>query len=89
MRVLSTDELERLVRCSFPQKRQFSACAELLASRKAVFASVHGGTDPFLERQFDDWLDGAVPHVAPYQLLNRLCRVGALQPGDYAITHPH
>ncbi|HSD52921.1 MAG TPA: hypothetical protein VLC47_02085 [Burkholderiales bacterium] len=90
MFVLDAAELERMVRMTFPQKRRFSAEAELaFAARRPVFASVHGGCDPFLERQFEDWLDGAAPFVAPYQLLNRLCREGVLKPGDYAVRQRH
>jgi hypothetical protein len=47
---------------------------------------VHGGPDPFLDRHFDAWLDGATMFVPVYQLLNRLCRAGALAPGSYAVT---
>ncbi len=47
---------------------------------------VHGGADPFLDRQFDAWLEGKPTYVALHQLLNRLCRQGALLPGEYAVT---
>ena len=87
MQVIEARELERLVRDAFPQKARFSAAAELgleVTSRPAV-AFVHGGCDPFLDRQFEAWLSGSAGFVAVYQLLNRLCRVGALAPGDYAV----
>jgi len=48
---------------------------------------VHGGPDPFLDRQVDAWLEGAPTYVQLYPLLNRLCRDGALAPGEYAITN--
>jgi hypothetical protein len=86
--LLDATELERLVRENFPQKLGFSADAELglgSASRPPV-AFVHGGCDPFLERQFEAWLSGTAGFVAVHQLLNRLCRAGALAPGDYAVT---
>jgi hypothetical protein len=44
-----------------------------------------GGPDPFLDRGFDAWLEGASKHIALYALLNRLRRAGALAPGNYAI----
>jgi hypothetical protein len=86
--VIESRELERLVRETFPQKARFSAEAELgfgPHARPAV-AFVHGGCDPFLDRQFEAWLRGTTAYVAVYQLLNRLCRAGALAPGDYAVT---
>ena len=60
MEVLATFELERLVRESFPAKRSFSAEAELGTGtqRLPVVTFVHGGPDPFLDRQFDAWLEG-------------------------------
>lgn len=88
MRVIEPCELERLVRATFPQKSRFSVEADLglhLRARPAV-AFVHGGGDPFLDRQLDDWLDGSALFVSVYPLLNRLCRAGALSPGDYAVT---
>lgn len=89
MNVLGTFELERLVRESFPAKRSFSAEAELGAGtqRLPVVTFVHGGPDPFLDRQFDAWLEGKPTYVALHQLLNGLCRHGALRPGEYAVTH--
>ena len=88
MKVIGTRELEHLVREAFPAKRQFSAEADLglHASRAPVVTFVHGGPDPFLDRQFDAWLDGSPTFVPLYQLLNRLCRAGALAPGDYAVS---
>jgi hypothetical protein len=87
VQVIETGELERLVRETFPQKRRFSADSELgIDVRRATVAFVHGGCDPFLDREFEDWLDGTVAFVAPYQLLNRLCREGVLTPGHYAVT---
>jgi hypothetical protein len=81
-------ELERLVRETFPAKRVFSAESELgqHVSRAPVISFVHGGLDPFLDRQFDAWLDGSPIFVPLYQLLNRLCRAGALAPGTYAVS---
>ncbi len=91
MFVIETEELERMVRTTFPQKQRFSADGELgfSARSRPLCAYVHGGCDPFLERQFEDWLEGAAPFVAPYQLLNRLCREGLLKPGDYAVRQRH
>lgn len=90
MNVIKADELERLVRETFPEKRSFSADSELglARSRTPVVTFVHGGPDPFLDRQFDDWLGGALLFVPLYQVLNRLCRAGVLAPGNYAITRP-
>jgi len=90
MKVIEARELERLVRETFPAKRLFSAASELgLKAGRSVVTFVHGGPDPFLDRQFDAWLAGSPTFVAVYQLLNRLCRAGALAPGDYAITARH
>lgn len=88
MRILGTFELERLVREAFPAKQSFSAEAELCsaAKRLPVVTFVHGGADPFLDRQFDAWLEGKPTYVALHQVLNRLCRLGALLPGEYAVT---
>lgn len=87
MIVIEPRELERLVRETFPQKARFSAEAELGlgAHARPAVAFVHGGCDPFLDRQFEAWLYGAATFVAVHQLLNRLCRAGALTPGDYAV----
>ena len=90
MRVIGTRELEQLVRETFPAKQLFSAESDLgLNGRAPIVTFVHGGPDPFLDRQFDAWLEGSPTFVPLYQLLNRLCRAGALAPGDYAITRPH
>ena len=91
MKVIEARELERLVRATFPAKQLFSAVRELglSARRPPIVAFVHGGADPFLDRQFDAWLDGSPTFVPLYQLLNRLCRAGALSPGDYAVTQQH
>jgi hypothetical protein len=85
--VIEARELEHLVRETFPQKRLFSAERErgIKPSSRPAITFVHGGCDPLLDRQFEDWLDGSAAFVAMYQLLNRLCRAGALKPGDYAI----
>lgn len=88
MNLIQSDELEQLVRSTFPSKEHFSVETELgLSARRAPpIAFVHGGTDPFLDRQFDDWVAGEARFVPIYQLLNRLCRAGALSPGTYAVT---
>lgn len=87
MRIIEAHELERLVRETFPTRRLFSAAAELgLQAGRAAVAFVHGGPDPFIDRGFDAWLGGASRYIAVYPLLNRLCRAGALAPGDYAVT---
>jgi hypothetical protein len=90
MQILGTNELERLVRETFPAKPQFSAEAELGVDphRRPIVTFVHGGADPFLDRQFEDWLTGAPVFVAAHQVLNQLCRAGALAPGQYALTRP-
>jgi hypothetical protein len=87
MRVLEANELERLVRDTFPAKRRFSVGSDLglTPSRLPAVAFVHGGPDPYLDRELDDWLEGAPRFVGLYPLLNRLCRAGVLPPGDYAI----
>jgi len=91
MQILPANELERLVRQTFPEKPGFSAEAELGIGprRQPIVTFVHGGADPFLDRPFEDWLRGAPVFVAAHQLLNRLCRAGALAPGEYAITRSH
>jgi hypothetical protein len=88
VKVIGTGELEDLVRENFPAKGGFSAAAEfgVQTSRLPVVTFVHGGPDPFLDRQFDDWLSGSTPFVPLYQVLNRLCRAGALPPGEVAVT---
>jgi hypothetical protein len=47
---------------------------------------VHGGPDPYLDRPLEAWLEGGAGFVSLYPLLNRLCRAGALVPGEYALT---
>jgi hypothetical protein len=88
MKVIGVSELEGLVRNTFPGKHLFSAAAELgpQTRRAPVVSFVHGGPDPFLDRHFDAWLEGSPMFVPIYQLLNRLCRAGALAPGNYAVT---
>src|SRR5215470_12584680 len=88
MTFIEAHELERLVRETFPQRARFSAEAEagVGAGARPAVALVHGGCDPFLDRQFEAWLQGTVSFVTVYHLLNRLCRAGALAPGDYAVT---
>jgi hypothetical protein len=87
MKILQTLELERLVRETFPQKAVFSAVAELDGKISwPIVAHVHGGPDPFLDRHFDAWLAGARRYVSAYQVMNRLCRAGALAPGEYGLT---
>lgn len=87
MQVIGTSELEHLVRDTFPGKCHFSAEAELGVNlhRRAVVTFVHGGPDPFLDRPFERWLRGAPVFVSAQQLLNRLCRAGALAPGHYSL----
>ena len=91
MKVLEALELEQLVRKTFPGKGLFSAISDLglRPGRPPVVAFVHGGPDPFLDSHFDAWLEGSPIFVTPYQLLNRLCRAGAIAPGDYAVTKQH
>lgn len=87
MKVIDALDVERLVQAVFPAKGAFSAAADLgVTARRPVMAFVHGGPDPFLDRQFDAWLQGSPTFVSAYQLLNRLCRAGALAPGEYALT---
>lgn len=88
MKSIRSDELEVLVRKRFPAKARFSVTADLglTPSRMPAVARVHGGPDPFLDRQLDAWLNGASAFAQLYALLNRLCRDGALEPGEYAIT---
>src|SRR5262249_2659264 len=91
MQILPTNELERLVRQTFPEKPAFSAGAAVGLGPPPwpIVTFVPGGADPCLDRPFEDWLRGAPVFVAAHQLLNRLCRAGALAPGEYAITRPH
>ncbi len=87
MKIIDGLHIERLVREVFPEKRAFSAAADLgVSARRPVMAFVHGGPDPFLDQQFAAWLEGSPTFVSAYQLLNQLCRAGALPPGDYAVT---
>ncbi len=90
MKIIEGHELERLVRETFPARRLFSAASELgLRAGRSVVTFVHGGPAPFLDRGFDAWLAGASKHIALYALLNRLCRAGALAPGNYAVRARH
>ena len=88
MHVIDTPELERLVRTNFPAKEGFSAESDLGLDRAHLpaIAFVHGGPDPYLDRSLDAWLTGGSVFASLYPLLNRLCRVGALVPGEYAVT---
>ena len=87
MKIIESHDLEHLVRETFPARRLFSVASELgLQVGRAAIAFVHGGPDPFLDRGVDAWLDGTSKHIALYALLNRLCRLGALAPGNYAVT---
>ena len=83
MQIFPTSELERLVRETFPGKLEVSAEAELGADlhRRPIVMFVHGGPDPFLDRAFESWLYGAPAFVAAHQLVNPLCRAGALALG--------
>ncbi len=87
MKIIDNVDIERLVREVFPAKRAFSVAADLaVRPSRSVVARVHGGPDPFLDRQFEAWLEGSPTFVSAYQLLNQLCRAGALPPGEYAVT---
>ena len=88
MYVINTRELERLVHKSFPERNRFSVESDLGldAPRLPAVAFVHGGPYPYLDRPVDAWLRGAPAFVSLYALLNRLCRAGALVPGEYAVT---
>jgi hypothetical protein len=88
MKVIETRELEQLVRDTFPAKRLFCAKSELgiAPNRTPVVSFVHGGLDPFLDHHFEAWLEGLPRFVGVHQLLNRLCRAGALAPGNYAVV---
>lgn len=89
MNVIESQDLERMVRETFPEKRSFCAHNDLGLKRTPVITFVHGGPDPFLDRQFDEWLGGSAVFVPLYQVLNRLCRAGVLAPGNYAVTSRH
>ena len=88
MKIIGANELERMVRRTYPAKAQFSVDADLglTSSRLPAITFVHGGPDPFLDRQLDAWLEGASSFAHLYPLLNRLCRDGALTPGEYALA---
>jgi hypothetical protein len=87
MKIIDSVDVERLVREVFPAKRAFSVASDLgLSSGRPATAFVHGGPDPFLDHQFETWLEGSPTFVSAYQVLNQLCRAGALPPGDYAVT---
>lgn len=90
MKVIEAHELERMVRETFPARRSSGFVSDLgLRADRLVVTFVHGGPDPFLDRGVDAWLEGASKHIALYALLNRLCRLGALAPGNYAVTTRH
>ena len=88
MYVISTRDLERLVQSSFPDRSRFSAESDLglAGPRLPAVAFVHGGPDPYLDPPVDAWLQNKSAFVSLYALLNRLCRSGALVPGEYAVT---
>jgi hypothetical protein len=88
MKVIGANELERMVRHIYPAKAQFSVDADLglTSNRLPAITFVHGGPDPFLDRQLDAWLEGSSKFAQLYALLNRLCRDGALTPGEYALA---
>jgi hypothetical protein len=88
MRVLAANELERLVRGTFPAKPAFSVRSDLglTPERLPAMTFVHGGPDPYLDSQVDGWLQGAHAFVGLYPLLNRLCSTGVLPPGEYALA---
>lgn len=87
MRIIQTPELERLVRQTFPQKGLFSAHVELDGTIPWPFVVfVHGGADPYLDQHFDAWLGGSPRFVSAYQVMNGLCRAGALPPGEYGLS---
>jgi hypothetical protein len=60
MQVLEANELERLVQRTFPAKRGFAVGPDLglTPNRLPAVAFIHGGPDPYLDRQLDDWLAG-------------------------------
>ena len=87
MKIIETRELEGLVRQTFPQKGFFSARAELHGCMPWPFVIfVHGGLDPYLDRHFDAWFCGTPTFVSAYQVMNGLCRAGALAPGEYGLS---
>lgn len=73
---------------AFPARTGFSVRGDLglAPNRMPATAFVHGGPDPYLDREIDDWLEGGIRFVGLYPLLNRLCRAGAIAPGAYAVT---
>jgi hypothetical protein len=85
MNILGTEQLEQLVRKAFPARGVFAVDGQL-RSRFPLVMFVHGGPDPYLDRELDAWLAGAPTYVQLCPLLNRLCQLGALAPGHYAIT---
>jgi hypothetical protein len=88
MKILQARELERLVRATFPQKG-FCAEADLPGCEsRPLVAFVHGSPDPYFDHHFDAWLSGSPRFISAYELLNRLCRAGALPPGQYALVRP-
>jgi len=87
MNILNEPDIERMVRQAFPARSGFSAAEELGLARMhgPVVLFVHGGTDPFTDSQLERWIEGAPLYVQLPPLLNRLCRDGALAPGQYAV----
>ena len=86
MKIIQMCELECLVRQTFPQRGFFSARAELDGSIPWSFVGfVHGGADPYLDQHFDAWVGGSRTFVSAYQVMNGLCRAGALAPGEYGL----
>lgn len=87
VKILQTRELERLVRATFPQKGCYAAETDLRGCEsRPLVAFVHGGPDPYFDQHFDAWLSGSAKFISAYELLNRLCRAGALPPGEYALV---
>jgi hypothetical protein len=87
MKIIQTRELEGLVRQTFPQKGLFSTRAELdRCMLWPVVIFVHGGPDPYLDQHFDARLGGSPTFVSVYQVMNGLCRAGALAPGEYGLS---
>jgi len=88
VKVIETHQLEGLVRDTFAEKHLFSAESELglSARRSPVVTFVHGGPDPFLDRQFEAWRRGLKTFVAVHQILSALCRAGVLPPGEYGVS---
>ena len=87
MKIIQTRELERLVHQTFPQKCFFSARAELDGTIPWPFVIfVHGDADPYLDQHFDAWLGGSPRFVSAYQVMNGLCRAGALAPGEHGLA---